>query len=527
VIALASAILLTVGALPAWAETSSSSSSVSVSSSGTVSISSSVSGSGSATSTVTVNGTTTTVTARAGWNPTTGLGDVEANAYFGSLRSVRSQIGMAGTWGTGRGIDIALIDSGVVPVDGLDTRGRVINGPDLSFESQNTELRYLDTFGHGTHMAGIMVSDASDAPGIAPGARLVNIKVAPYNGAVDVTQILAAIDWVIQNRRSNGLNIRVLNLSYGIDSLNKADTDLLSYAVEQAWRAGIVVVAAAGNDGNGSRLTSPAYNPYVIAVGAADGSKLGTTENPIPGFSACGTGGRSPDVVAPGRSIASLRDPGSYADVKFPKARSEDGRLFIGSGTSQAAAVVSGAVAVLLEQRPSLTPDQVKRALTSTATPLSQAPGTCDGAGLVNVASASAMWGGSGAQSHPAATAAGSLHNSRGSHRVSLDGRELKGEVDIFGRPFDVAGWAARSRSGTAWSDGAWNGSKLTGTGFTANSWAGPAWAGVTWSGTSWSGTSWSGVTWSGVTWSGTTWSGTTWSGVSWSGVTWSDAAWQ
>lgn len=511
-------------ALPAAAQTTSVS--VSATSTGT---------SGSSTISTTVDGVTTTTTevwgdgyeffeAESGWDDADMLPDVDTRDFFGSLMAVREQIGLNGVRASGRGIDIALIDTGVVPVDGLDTPGRVINGPDLSFESQDTDLRYMDTFGHGTHMAGIMVSDAARVPGIAQGSRLVNIKVAGYNGAVDVTQVLAAIDWVIQNRTANGMNIRVLNLSYGTDSLNGAQKDLLSYAVEQAWKAGIVVVAAAGNDGNSQRLTSPAYNPYVIAVGAADASLLYTGENPIPDFSNCGTG-RGVDVVAPGRSIMSLRDPGSYADTQHPEARSADGRRFVGSGTSQAAAVVSGAVAVLLEQRPRLTPDEVKDILRRSATPLAGA-GKCDGQGLINVWAASMTSPGWRSGQTHAGTTAGTLDATRGSHRVSLNGKALTGEVDIFGRAFDAAAWAQRSAARTAWQGGNWNGSPMTGNGFTATSWAGPSWAGVSWSGVSWSGVSWSGVSWSGVSWSGVSWSGVSWSGVSWSGVSWSDAAW-
>ncbi|MDJ0959607.1 MAG: S8 family serine peptidase, partial [Acidimicrobiia bacterium] len=153
---------------------------------------------------------------------------------------------------TGDGIDIALIDSGVVPVAGLTAPGKVINGPDLSFESQAPNMQYLDTFGHGTHLAGIMVGldpdvevgngedlyeDAGDHfVGIAPEARLVSLKVADANGAVDVTQVIAAIDWVVQHRNDNGMNIRVINLSFGTDSLQDYQIDPLSFAVENAWK---------------------------------------------------------------------------------------------------------------------------------------------------------------------------------------------------------------------------------------------------------------------------------------------------
>ena len=511
-------------ATPAVASTSSVSVSSSTAESGMLSTSGSITNVDS-TETVWADGIEY-VEPEPGWDSASDLPEVDTRDFFGSLQAVREQVGMTGVLSTGRGVDIALIDTGVVPVDGLDTRRRVVNGPDLSFESQSPDLRYLDTFGHGTHVAGIMVSDSRDVPGIAPGARLVNVKVASYNGAVDVTQILAAIDWVIQNRNAHGLNIRVLNLSYGTDSFNRANEDLIAYAVEQAWRAGIVVVVAGGNDGNDRRLTSPAYNPYVIAVGAADGSLLHTDLNPIPGFSNCGTSRRPVDLVAPGRSIMSLRNPGSHADVNHPGSRSDDGRRFVGSGSSQAAAVVSGAVAVLLESRPNLTPNQVKNVLMRSATALPAAPADCDGAGLLNVGLAVTTSPRRAGHWHAPTKARGTLDASRGSHRVMLDGIELAGETDIFGNPFDAAAWARRSAAASAWTGGSWNGTQVTGTGFAAPSWAGPAWSGVSWSGVSWSGVSWSGVSWSGVSWSGGSWSGGTWSGASWSGASWSEGVW-
>src|SRR5919108_335798 len=184
---------------------------------------------------------------------------------------------------TGAGVDVALIDSGVVPVDGMTTPGKVVNGADLSFESQAPGLRYLDTFGHGTHMAGIIAGrDVSVTAvtkdqhrerfmGMAPGARLVSVKVADAMGATDVSQVIAAIDWVVQHRHDNGMNIRVLNLSFGTDGVQDYRLDPLTYAVEVAWRQGIVVVVAAGNRGSeATRLDNPAYDPRILAVGASD-----------------------------------------------------------------------------------------------------------------------------------------------------------------------------------------------------------------------------------------------------------------
>ena len=178
-----------------------------------------------------------------------------------SLAEVAEQIGADKMWAngyTGEGVDVALIDTGVAPVAELSATS-VAMGPDLSFEGGVELVAGLDTFGHGTHMAGIIAGRTpgadpqnrrdSDFIGIAPGARVVSVKVADNTGAVDVSQVIAAIDWVVQNRRAGGLNIRVLNLSYSAPSGQSAVVDPLSKAVENAWKHGIVVVVSAGNDG--------------------------------------------------------------------------------------------------------------------------------------------------------------------------------------------------------------------------------------------------------------------------------------
>ncbi len=226
---------------------------------------------------------------------------------------------------TGKGVGVALVDTGVVPVPGL-TSGNVVDGPDLSFESQVPQLAHLDTFGHGTHMAGIIAGNdpATGFQGVAPSAKLTSVKVGVSDGAVDVSQVIAAIDWVVAHRNDDPQNpIRVLNLSYGTDGVQDYQVDPLTHAVENAWRAGIVVVVAGGNSGfGGDSLNNPAYDPYVLAVGAADlNGTLLELDDTVPDFSSRGDAQRRVDLVAPGKSVASLRDPGSYVDAGFPDAR--------------------------------------------------------------------------------------------------------------------------------------------------------------------------------------------------------------
>ncbi len=159
------------------------------------------------------------------WENASKVGNYEPKKYPGSLYWIGQEaVGAGEMWNdgwTGEGVDVAVIDTGVVPVAGLSGTGKVVFGPDLSFESQSPTQIHLDTNGHGTHMAGIIAGRDGTSKvqkgtekeflGIAPGARIVSVKVGNFEGAVDVSQVIAAIDWVVENKNANGLNIRVLN----------------------------------------------------------------------------------------------------------------------------------------------------------------------------------------------------------------------------------------------------------------------------------------------------------------------------
>ncbi|MDQ1424203.1 MAG: serine protease AprX, partial [Acidimicrobiaceae bacterium] len=309
----------------------------------------------------------------------------------------------------------------------------------------------------------------------------------------------------------------------GTDSLQGYQVDPLTAAVESAWRNGIVVVVSGGNDGTThASLTDPATDAYVLAVGADDvAGTAGVLDDGVAAFSSRGSASRGVDVVAPGVSIAGLRDPGSTIDDQHPGAV-VDGRFFRGSGTSQAAAVTAGAVALLLDARPTLTPDMVKALLRSTASPILGATAREQGRGLINVSAASsAAVPSTYRQSWPLATGTGSLETARGGEHVADNGVELTGEVDIMGQAWSGPRWIILSARGAAWSAGSWNGSVWAGSVWDGADWMGTAWTGKSWSGKSWSDTSWSGKSWSGKSWSGKSWSGKSWSGKSWSGSNW------
>jgi subtilisin family serine protease len=441
---------------------------------------------------------------------------------------------------TGAGVDVALIDTGVAPVDGLAIPSKIVYGPDLSLESQAPNLTNLDTNGHGTFMAGLIagkdstlaapyaIAPASAYRGMAPDARIVSVKVGVADGGTDVSQVIAAIDWVIQHRNDNGLNIRVINLSYGTNSTQDYTVDPLAYAAEQAWKAGIVVVAAGGNYGfqshmnNEPALANPGFDRYLIAVGATDSMGTATlADDTVASFSPWPKRGatRGVDLVAPGTHLQGLRVPNSYIDANHPEGQI-DSRYSRGSGTSESAAIVSGAAALILQRYPNATPDQVKNLLTSTGYPI-RGKSQAIGGGELQLASALTATLSSATQTWPISTGTGSLELARGSDHLTDGDVVLRGEQDIFGHTFNAAAMAIAEAAGKSWSGGIWNDNAWSG-----NSWSGSTWSGSTWSGNSWSGNSWSGNSWSGNSWSGSTWSGSTWSGSSWSGSTWSGNSW-
>jgi len=471
-------------------------------------------------------------------------GSYEASNDPYSMQNVERSVRATRMWEagyTGAGVDIALIDSGVAPVEGLSTPGKIIHGPDLSFESQAPNLRHLDTYGHGTHMAGIMAgrdgaarqdaysTDTRNFLGVAPDARIISIKVADYHGNADVSQVIAAIDWVVQHANDPGLNIEVLNLSFGTASSQSYVLDPLAFAAEIAWHRGITVVAAVGNSGrDATGLADPAADPYLLAVGAADHhGSMQYSQWDVADFSQIGDGLRNPDILAPGAHIQSLRVPGSYVDREYHGGRIDE-RFFRGSGSSQATAVVSGALALLFQEYPSMTPDQAKALLKTHANGLRPSSGFGPRQGQRALRLDTALMGPvpMAQQVHLQSTGLGTLEGSRGPFHLVKDGVPLQGEQDIFGADFDAPAMAALEAAGNSWSGGTWNGNQWTGNEWTGNEWAGNEWSGSDWAGNEWAGNEWSGNEWTGNEWTGNEWTGNEWSGNEWSGNEWASGAW-
>jgi serine protease AprX len=438
----------------------------------------------------------------------------------------------------GTGVGVALVDTGVVPVP--DLVNQITHVVDFTPDGDG-----LDRYGHGTHMAGIIVGDGAASNGqymgVAPGANLISLKVASGDGSTDVSVIIAALQWAVSHRVQ--YNIRVLNLSFGTDSTQPYSIDPLDYAVEQTWFSGIFVAVAAGNAGPGAgTITKPGDDPFVVTVGADDTAGTAwVSDDSVAPFSSQGPTQdlvAKPDLLAPGISIVSDRDPGSYIDVNHPAAQVGDW-YFKGTGTSQATAIVSGVAALMFQANPNLTPDLAKAALLKTAQRLAYGM-TGAGAGLVSAAGAVSAATSSGLKSPNLgivpSTGLGSLEASRGSLHMYVTQCDssgncqpvlVTGEYDVLGNKWSVASWNDNSWSGytfegnkwagNSWSDGSWSGNKWAGISWGDASWTGNKWSGSGWIANSWSGNSWSGNSWSGNSWSGNSWSGNSWSGNSWS----------
>ena len=422
-----------------------------------------------------------------------------ATTVPGTSLAVASAAIRTGAVGSGgAGVDVALVDSGVSPVAGLDAPGKVVNGPDLSADAADPAKAHLDGFGHGTHLAGAIAgSDAAAGfAGVAPAARVVNVKVADHDGSTTLARLLGGLDWVVRNGRRNGLNVRVVNLAFGAEGGADHRGDPLALAVERAWQQGVVVVAAAGNGGNGTTsLDSPAYDPYVLAVGAEDSAGTAdAADDFVAEFSSRGSATRAPDVVAPGVAIVSLRVPGSLLDEQFPNARIGE-RHFRGSGTSQAAAVASGAVARLLAQRPQLDPDQAKALLRATARPLAGADASVQGTGLIDVsAAASATVPADARQRHQRANGSG---HARGAVGVPLAVEDPEAEASRW----TASRWTASRWTASRWTASRWTASRWTASRWTASRWTASRWTASRWTASRWTASRWTADGWSTAGW--------------------------
>jgi serine protease AprX len=429
----------------------------------------------------------------------------------------------------GSGVAVAMIDTGVASHP--DLGDRVIARVDFTPGGAGD-----DQFGHGTHLAGVIAGDGSASlgkwRGVAPEAQIVSVKVAGADGSTDVSVVIAAIQWVVSNRER--FDIRVLNLSFGTDSIQPYAVDPLNAAVERAWAAGITVVVSAGNRGPGpGTIAKPGDDPYVITVGAADLNQTADRwDDEVAPFSSRGPtqdGFEKPNLVAPGTTIVAARDAGGAIDHLHPEAVVDES-YFKGTGTSQAGAIVSGVVALMYQANPGLAPKSVKGILMGTAFRTS-AYRVGGGEGLVDATGAvlaATSWVANPNLGLVRSTGLGSLEGSRGRFHVETDldgdGRPdlVEGEIDVLGDPWDSTSWSSTSWSSIPWSSTSWSSLISENDGWASTSWSSTSWSGMEWSSTSWSSNGWGSSSWSSTSWSSTSWSSTSWSSNSWSSVAWS-----
>ena len=364
---------------------------------------------------------------------------------------------------TGAGVVVALVDSGI----GLN--------PDLSAGKVVTRVNFvsddatsLDPAGHGTHLAGIIAANGATFRGVAPDARLVDLRVLDRNGNGRLRDVVAAFDWLLKHRKAFGIG--VLNLSIGMKQTSSYHADLLAALAEAAWFSGVAVVAAAGNDGpTAGRVATPGADPFVITVGSFDDQgTVATQDDRESVFSSRGPtadGFAKPDILAPGRRVMSLRAlDGAPGSATVQAAANVRGRPVTSSvsfdptfyvrmtGTSVSSAMVAGVAALVLSHHPDYSPTKIKGAVVGSGRGITGSP-------------------------REAVDAAKALSATERAVNKSLLPSRLLMQTLVK--------------------------------------------SGVTGSGATWEGITWEGVSWEAVTWETVTWEAVTWESVSWEGVMW------
>jgi len=419
----------------------------------------------------------------------TGKDDSTAAGVYAS-----TQVGPGGgAADAGRGVTVALVDTGVTDTPTLSRRsGRLIDGVDTSGEKTLT-----DGYGHGTAMANLIAGGSRDgmspAVGVAPAATILSVKVAGADGTTSLSKVVAGLDYVVSSKIAHSTDVLSLSLSTTVDGAKYIATPLTD-AVDRVREAGIVVVAAAGNDS--SKVGAPAYDPTIIAVGAADTTEPAATVAPFSG-SAVVAGIPRPDFVAPGVGVVTVLPGGSKLAREHAGATRVDG-FWRSSGTSQATAVTAGAAAITLQRFPSASVHDVRFSLMSAAIPLE---GNASGAGWMRL---------------PVKLVTGTEY---------ADGwRQVNDDGTMVYRPWTSSSWSSSSWSSSSWSSSSWSSSSWSSSSWSSSSWSSSSWSSSSWSSSSWSSSSWSASSsWSSSSWSSSSWSSSSWSASSsWSSSSWS-----
>jgi serine protease AprX len=401
----------------------------------------------------------------------------------------------------GAGVTVALVDTGVSDTPALNrASARLVDGVDTSRLGNTGEAPtsgvFSDGYGHGTFMANLIAGGPIDqvpgkrALGVAPGARVVVVKVADDQGVTSLSQVLAGLDWVA----AQAPKIQVVNIALAhARPQNAYGADPLTAAVEHLTKGGLIVVAAAGN--TRGEIGDPGLAPQALTVGAADVTTDKAEREPrVAPFTGSGVvaGVRKPDLVASGVDLLSLLPPQSLVARRNPSSLQRNG-LYRGSGTSESTAVTSGAVATLLSNHPDARLSQVKPALRLAADRIDGGP--AQGQGLLDLT--------------------GALRELR-----QYDGADASGEA-----AFDSQSWQASSWYGGSWA--AWLADAWTANPWAADgSWSTRSWSLNTWNDDDWSASSWSASSWAASSWAASSWAASSWAAGSWAAGSWAAGSW-
>jgi serine protease AprX len=453
------------------------------------------------------------------------------SATSADVSTVRETLGLPENGNEGRGVTVAVVDTGIADVP--DLAGKVSDRVDVTGTGNG------DGFGHGTFMAGLIAGSGAASGGayrgVAPGAKLVDVKVADAEGSTDLITVLKGLQWVNEHSRE----VDVLNLSLSSNSPLPYQLDPLTQGLEALWRSGVTVVVPSGNDGPGAgTVTSPGNDPTLLTVGGVDESgTAGHGDDVVGTWSGRGPtwqGDAKPDLAAPGGHVVSLRSPGSVVDSANPQSRVGDG-YFRGSGTSMASAVTSGVVAATLEVAPRLRPDSIKSLFTATtyaAPGLTREAGA--GAGGLDagrVLTAAPGWRKTASQvQYDRDTAAVGRDAKRW---AALEKSVLRGDATAAAdawnklspesRDWAARSWAQLDPAARSWAARSWAARSWAGAGeeWAARSWAARSWAARSWAGSDWAARSWAARSWAARSWADAEWAARSWASESWSARSW------
>jgi serine protease AprX len=392
---------------------------------------------------------------------------------------------------TGSGVGVAVIDSGIKYLNDFARLSQV--------SLPNSTLALDDTFGHGTIVAGVLGGQSGNGGyvGIAPGTSLYSVNVNRPDG-VRTSDVIAGLQWVLDN--AHAYNIRVVNLSLQETMPGSYQMSLLDLAVERVWASGVVVVVAAGNNGTLGEDFAPANDPLALTVGATDSNDtLTTVDDTVASFSSSGVtvdGFAKPDMLAPGRHIAAPVGKDSTLWSQAPLLNQVASGYVSISGTSFAAPQVAGAAALLLQQHPAWSPDNVKWLLTSSARPVGASN---TGALAVDQAVAFAGTPALANQGVPALVCA-------------------PGTTCVVG---GVLGTVSSSWNSASWNSASWNSASWNSASWNSASWNSASWNSASWNSASWNSSSWNSASWNSASWNSASWNSASWNSASWNSVSW------